>query len=377
MMGHAMARRRWARLGLVAVLLLAAAAMVFASGTSENKAATGTATNVAAKGFVVGLSNGPFTHSWRVQMIESLQKQADAYKAKGWVSKLIIQNAGPDVNTQIAQIRNLIASNVNLLLVNPNSASALQPVLQEAVASGIRVIVYDQPAQVPKGVLNVYMNQSWWQGPITEWLCKKLNGHGDIVYISGIADQPGNIDRDKAAEAVLAKYPGIKVLAKANGNWDQAAAQQAMTTLLASFPHIDGVLTQDGMSLGIIRAFQAAGRPLPVITGETQVAFVKEWKKLKDQTGFSTIGITNSPGAVATSLGIGIRLLQGKKLKPDVLLDPKTGKPSADGNTIWLRPALTVTDANIDQIYNEYKDWANSYYVNSWYSEAQINALFQ
>ena len=87
------------------------------------------------------------------------------------------------------------------------------------------------------------------------------------MYISGIADQPGNIARDQAADEVLAKYPDIKVLAKANGNWDQAAAQQVMTDLLGSFPNIDGVLTQDGMTLGILRAFEAAGRKSPARHG--------------------------------------------------------------------------------------------------------------
>jgi len=175
----------------------------------------------------------------------------------------------------------------------------------------------------------------------------------------------------------LAKYPGIKLLATENGNWDQAAAQQKMTDLLASFPNIDGVLTQDGMTLGIIRAFQAAGKKLPPITGETQVAFIKEWKKMKDATGFSTVGIENSPGAVCTSLGIGIRLLQGKKLKADVLIDPATGKPAAGAQTIWTHPSLQVDNSNIDKVYDEYKDWEDSFYVNTWYTQAQIDALFQ
>jgi ribose transport system substrate-binding protein len=329
------------------------------------------------KGFVVGLSNGPFTHSWRVEMLESLQQQFDIYKEKGWVSKLIVQNAGPDVNTQIAQIRNLIASKVNLLLVNPNSGTALNPVLTEAKNAGIVVIVYDQPVKPPEGVLNVWMNQVWWEAPLAEWLVKQLNGKGNIVYISGIADQPGNIARDQAADEVLAKYPGIKLLTKANGNWDQAAAQQVMTDLLASFPTIDGVLTQDGMTLGIIRAFEAAGKKLPPITGETQVAFIKEWKKMKDEKGFNTVGIENSPGAICTSLGIGVRLLQGKKLKADVLIDPSTGKPAPGAYTIWTHPSLQVDNSNIDKVYDEYKDWADSYYVNTWYTEAQIDALFQ
>ena len=349
--------KTWARGALVVLFCLMFALTAFAGGQSDG----------AKKGFVVGLSNGPFTHSWRVQMAESLRDQFEVYRAKGWVSKLIVQNAGPDVNTQIAQIRNLIASKVNLLLINPNSATALTPVIKEAQAAGILCIIYDQPiANTP--CLNVYMNQDWWMGPVTEWLCKKLNGKGNIVYISGIADQPGNIARDQSAEKVLAKYPGIKVLAKANGNWDQAAAQQVMTDLLGSFPNIDGVLTQDGMTLGILRAFEAAGRKAPPVTGETQVAFIKEWKAMKDATGFETFGIENSPGAICTSLGIGVRLLQGKKLKADVFAAP---------NTIWTKPVLSVDNSNIDAVYNKYKDVADSFYVNQWYSEEQIDALFQ
>ena len=362
-------KRTWIRGGLVILFCLLFAAAAFAGGTGEKPA--------AGKGFVVGLSNGPFTHSWRVEMLESLQKQFDAYKEKGWVSKLIVQNAGPDVNTQIAQIRNLIASKVNLLLVNPNSATALNPVLTEAVNAGITVIVYDQPVQPPKGVLNIWMNQEWWQAPLAEWLVKQLNGKGNIVYISGIADQPGNIARDKAAMAVLAKYPDIKLLAKANGNWDPAAAQQVMTDLLGSFPNIDGVLTQDGMTTGIIRAFEAAGKKVPPVTGDTLVAFIKQWKEMKDSSGFNTVGIENSPGAICTSLGIGVRLLQGKKLKADVLIDPATGKAAAGAYTIWTHPSLQVDNTNIDKVYNEYKDWADSYYVNVWYTEDQIDALFQ
>jgi ribose transport system substrate-binding protein len=345
------------------------AAAAFAGGNGEKAG--------ASKGFVVGLSNGPFLHSWRIEMLESLQKQFDMYRDKGWASKLIIQNAGPDVNTQIAQIRNLIASKVNLLLINPNSSTALDPVIKEAQDAGVLVIVFDQPVPNPD-VLNIYMNQEWWQSPLTEWLVKQLNGKGNIVYISGIADQPGNILRDQAAMKVLAKYPNIKLLAKANGNWDPAAAQQVMTDLLGSFPNIDGVLTQDGMTTGIMRAFEAAGKKIPPVTGDTLVAFIKDWKQRKDASGFNTVGIENSPGAVATSLGIGLRMLQGKKLKPDLLIvDPNVMPVASKPHVIWTHPSLQVDNTNIDKVYGEYKDWADSFYVNIWYTEDQIDALFQ
>ncbi|MGA2481355.1 MAG: substrate-binding domain-containing protein [Spirochaetia bacterium] len=354
-----MARKsNWLRGGLVILFCLAVTLGAFASGGGE---ASG------GKGFVVGLSNGPFTHSWRVQMIESLHQQSEAYIARGWMSKLIVQNAGEDVNTQIAQIRNLIASKVNLILINPNSATALVPVIKEAQDAGILCIIYDQGVTNPP-CLNVHMHQAWWMGPIVDWLAKQLDGKGNIVYISGIADQPGNIERDQAAMDELKKFPGLKLLATANGNWDQAAAQQKMTDLLGSFPNIDGVLTQDGMSLGILRAFDASGRKIPFVTGETQVAFIKEWKKRKDASGFSTFGVENSPGAVCTSLGIGLRLLQGKKLKASSFVAP---------NEIWTKPFLFVDNGNIDATYAKYKDTLDSFYVNTWYSEDAIDALFQ
>jgi len=96
-----------------------------------------------------------------------------------------------------------------------------------------------------------------------------------------------------------------------------------------------------------------------------------EYKKgyaLKDSQGFTTFGVTNSPGAICTSLGIGLRLLQGKELKPENLID---------NHIIYLKPALFVDNNNIDQIYEEYKDWADSYYVNKWYTQEQLDALFK
>jgi ribose transport system substrate-binding protein len=343
--------------GHIIIYLLAAACAAFARGGGE----------APARGIVVGLSNGPFTDSRSVQMTESLRQQAAAYTEKGWVSTLIVQNAGEDTDIQIAQIRNLIARRAHLILIRPVSAAALRPVIRLAQDAGTLCILYDLPVSDPP-CLNISMNQDAWMAPLAEWLVQQLNGTGSIVYISGAAGQPENAARDDAVDKVLSRHPGIALLAKANGNRDQAAAQQVMSGLLASFPNIDGVLTQDGMTRGILRAFEDAGRKIPVVTGETQVAFIKEWKKRRDADGFSTFGVEDSPGAVCTSLGIGVRLLQGRKLKADTLVSP---------NVIRLSPSLFVDNTTIDRIYARYRDMADTYDVNQWYSEDAIDALFQ
>ena len=112
---------------------------------AENTAAAETtiAETTAAKKFNVGLSNEFFTQSWRVQMVESLQSEFEKLKDQGIVDKLIIQNSAGDVNIQIAQIRNLSASKVDLLLMNASSVTALNPVIEEATKAGIIVIPFD------------------------------------------------------------------------------------------------------------------------------------------------------------------------------------------------------------------------------------------
>ncbi len=319
--------------------------------------------------YVVGLTNGAFTHSWRVQMIEQFQNDSDSYKEDGIVGDYVVQNAGNDVNTQIAQIRNMIAGGMDLLLVVPNSATALNPVLSEAQDAGVLVIVYDMNVDNAPEIINLYMDQGLWQPPLVDWLAEQINEEGKIVYIEGIADQPGNILRNEAAFRTLEKYPDIELVAQAPGNWDQAGAQQAMSDLLASVPVIDGVLTQDGMTLGIIRAFEAAGIELPPITGETQVAFLKEWKKMKDESGFSTIGIGNPPTfGVNAALRMGLKILDGGTLKESVFVND---------HDIYLAPSLFVTNDNIDEVYDTYKDWADAYYAAGYLSEEDLDAFFE
>jgi ribose transport system substrate-binding protein len=352
-----MNRKKRAGAGMAVLLCLFAAAPAFAGGTTE-----------AGKGPVVGLSNGPFADPWRVQMIESLHQQAETYIARGWMSRLIVENAGDDANLQAQQVRSLVAARANLILIDPISPSALAPVIREAEEAGALCILFDQQVSDPP-CLNVAMNQDARMGALVDWLAKELGGRGNIVYLSGAADQPGTALRDQAVDAALSKYPALRVLARANGNGDEAVAQQKMGDFLATYPNIDGVLAQDGMSLGVVRAFDAAGRKVLPLTGDTRVAFIREWKKRRDAgSGFSSLVVEDSPGAVCTSLGIGLRLVKGKKLKPASLSAP---------NLLLAAPALTVDARTLDAVAAANRDAVDSFRLNTWYPESAIDALFQ
>ncbi|WP_239619042.1 ABC transporter substrate-binding protein [Cohnella mopanensis] len=361
-------------LSIVLSIMLASVLVLSACGKNENKPSNSAASSSASasqgeskeiKPIVVGVSNGYIGNGWRTQMTEAIEQLAEEYKQKGWIEKIIVQHAGVDVNNQIAQIRNMINAKVDLLLIDPNSETALNPVIEEAVKKGITVITFDQPVTTPKSI-NVVIDQQEFGRNLAEWFVNELGGKGDIVIVSGLAGSSANVNRLIGMKEVLAKNPDIKVLTEVNGNWDEANAQQVTSNLIASYPKIDGVLTQDGMALGVVNAFQAANKKLPVITGENNVAFLKKWKELKDSEGFSTYGQNNPPGIGATALGIGVRMLQGQK----------SNLPMRD-NTFYYPISTHIKNDSLEAELGKVSDKPDTFTLDEHLSEDQLNAFFE
>jgi len=349
----------------------AAAAETTAAAAAETTTTAAAAETTAApvKKLNVGFSNGLITHSWRTQMTADLVQEFGYYKGQGIVDKLSIQHAGNDVDLQISQIRNLINSGIDLLLINPNSLSALDPVIEEAQAKSILVFVFDQPV-TSDIAYQIVPDQIKWMTALAEYVAGRIGGKGNVVYMSGYDGSPANTDRDTAVTQTLAKYPDLKLLTKVNGNWDPSTAQQAMATVLAAFPKIDAVMSQDGMCLGVVKAFQAANRAVPIMNGEGMIPFMDVWKELRDKEGFEAYAIANAPGyTVNYALGVGLRMLQGKKLKDGFF---NKGPQQA---SVTLGPDFD--NATLDQVYNDHITTRGiTEYIDSWPTQEELDALF-
>lgn len=319
------------------------------------------------KSYTIGVVNGYFGNGWREQMLDDIRQQFKQFQREGFKGTLKIVNTGADVNAQIAQIRNMINSHVDLLMIDPNSPTALNPVISEAHSKGIPVISFDQPV-TSKYAINVAIDQQQWGADLAKWLVGQLHGKGDIVMIHGVPGNPADVDRVKGQQQVLAHNPNIKVLASTAANWDEAQAQQAMSNFLASYPHIDGVLTQDGMAYGAVKAFLAAKKPLPPITGEAFAAYIRLWAQLKKSQHFVSYAQNNPPGIGASALVIGINLLQGHQFKPGVL---------KDGHTYNYPVKTHITNANVDRYVKSVKGKPDTYFLDEWLTEKEAAKLFK
>jgi ribose transport system substrate-binding protein len=313
---------------------------------------------------VIGLSNGYFGTEWRNQMIEGAQLQFNEYKAKGQAKDLVVQQAGADVNQQIQDIRNMIRQGVSAITVNANSATALNGVINEAKRANIPVVSFDQKVTNPYAV-NVTVEHYEWGKRYAEWIAKTLDGKGKVVVLDGIPGHPAAEARRKAAFEVFKQYPGIQIVWSGYGMWDHAKAQSVMATVIAAQPEIDGAFVEDSMGLGVLRAFQNAHRPIPVMTGEAQKAFLLAWKKeLESGTNMRAFAQANPPWISRDAIGVAVRLAQGKKLKP------------LPENTYYYPIHLTVSRDNLDEVLASMKDKPDSWFLEEWLSEPELNALF-
>jgi ribose transport system substrate-binding protein len=321
-------------------------------------------------GFTIGISNPFISSEYRTQMIAELIEVNQEYMAADITTELVIESADTDVAGQIQQLQNLIAQDVDAILVNPGDVSGLNATLQEALDAGIIVISVDQELDVP-GVYNVGIDQKAWAMESAEWLAEKLGGEGDIVLIEGFPGHPANVARMEGVSEVLANYPGINVLATDTGRWDEATGQQVMSNFLAAYPNLDGYWTQDGMAIGALQAVMAANpAEWPQGVGEGRCQYLKLWEEaLTVNPDFDSIAVANHPGVSPTGLRIAVNMLQGKEVDESTL-------GGVNGMSFVLPLAAVITSENLDEGLAMCEGQPDAYLLDNIMTEEEVQQFF-
>jgi ribose transport system substrate-binding protein len=267
------------------------------------------------------------------------------------------------VQGQIADVQNFINQGVNAIIVNPNSPTAFNPTFAKAKAAGIITIATDGEVTSPDAIF-VGIDQKEWAKLSTQWLVDQIGGQGKIVSVNGIAGHPANQARVAGFQEVVAANPGIEVLNEANADWDSAKAQQVTQTLLATYPDIKAIWTQDGHAEGVRRALEAAGKNDVITTGELRASFVREWK----EKGWNSAASVNPPGCMADAVNVAVLMLEGNALKDGALGGP-------NGNALYV-PTKLVTSAEIADVATSLEGKPDYAFVSLLLNPDETKALF-
>lgn len=251
-------------------------------------------------------------NSWSVQLYQEFKWNAEnLYKDDLEVTYVQSDN---DVSKQIANLEDLIAQEVDVIITTPCDTTAINSTLEEAMDAGIKVVLLCAAVDGDSYDTLVTVDEKDFGATGAQWLADQIGGKGNIVVLNGISGFSTNTLRYEGAQSVFEKYPDIKVLAAEDANWDYAAAKTVTTDLLATYPEIDGVWSQGGaMTLGAIDSFNAAKRELVPMTGEDNNGYLKACI----DNNMEGIAVSKPTWLARVAIENAIKLMNGEEVKKD------------------------------------------------------------
>ena len=209
--------------------------------------------------YVVGFSQMESNNPWRLAETKSLKDEA----AKRGI-QLVVTDAQGQTSKQVADVEDLIARRVDLILLAPREYEGLAPALQAAKAAKIPVVLVDREAAgtVGEDYVTLLASNFIEQGQrAAAWLATQTKGTATIVELTGTPGASVAADRAKGFRDGIAKYPNMTIVASQTGNFSRATGQNVMQNIAQSLgKKITAVYAHnDEMALGAAQALIAAG----------------------------------------------------------------------------------------------------------------------
>ena len=266
----------------------------------------------AADGFRVVFCNNYAGNTMRQAMIESWERAGETAKAAGIVSEVaVVTTSENSPAAQVAEIQNLILQGYDAIVINASSSTALNGAVKDARDAGIVVVSFDN---------TVTYEDSWrldtdFPGmgyAQVKYLADRYDGQNiNVIEIRGMAGTSADDAIHSGIAKGLDEFKNINLSGSVYGNWTSTVAQKEVAGILPSLPEITAIMTQGGDGFGAIKAFEAAGRGVPVVIMGNRYDELRMWKELEDKNGYETMSIATAPSCAQIAFWTAIEILEG------------------------------------------------------------------
>lgn len=207
--------------------------------------------------YTIGFSQCIGSDEWRRTMLDEMKRELSFYPGV----KLLYEDAEGNSKKQIGQVKEMLRKKIDLLIISPNEARPLTPVVEEAFNRGIPVIIIDR--KISSNLYTSYVGGNNFEigRMAAEYIAGKLNGKGKILEVMGLPGSSPAIERQRGFNEGISKYPGVHIAKQVYGNWLKREAEKEVAKVISVYQDIDVVFAHnDQMALG---SYQALKRSLP------------------------------------------------------------------------------------------------------------------
>lgn len=274
-------------------------------------------------------------------------KVADLTSKQG---KTEYANAGGDANVQDGQMRKMIDSKVDVILLDAVDSHAISGMVKKAKDAGIPVIAYDRLAEGPIDAYVSFDNElvGEVQGrSLVEALGGSIDTSDKIVMVNGSPTDPNAAQFKTGA---LSELQGKVTIAESFDTkaWSPDIAQASMTSAIDKLGknNIAAVYSaNDAMAGGIIKALKAAGMTqMPPITG--QDAELSAVQRIIAGEQYMSV-YKPYPDEAEAAAKMAVAKIQGKDIEFDALTRDSVNSPTKKNIPAQLVSVVALTKDNV------------------------------
>lgn len=306
-----------------AVLLTAAAALALVGAVDVSSAKE-------AKKIGLAVAN------LQADFFNQIKQSVEAY-GKTKDLEIITVDAKGDAATQVSQIQDLLAQDVDALIYIPAGATAASVPVKAAKAAGVPVINVDRNAEGAPGDTFIATNSVESAKTLCDYIGKQVGGKGEMLIIHGQKGTTTEVDRSKGCAEAMQAYPDIKVVGELwSEGWHQDEGFKLTQDLLQTNPNVSIIWGQaDALALGAAQAVKVAHPDHPILVagfdGDTAALVA-----LKD--GVFDVTVTQQTQKMGRlAVDSAIALVKGEKVPAE-----------------QLQPATLTTKENVAQFVAEH-----------------------
>ena len=201
--------------------------------------------------YVIGVSLANLTEPWRINMSEEIKSEAAHYANL----RVVFTDAADSSTRQIQDVKKLLDYGIDLLIISPNDAAALTPVIAEAYKR-IPVILLDRSV--------IGYDYTLYIGPDNRLIGKQAGQYvadllgkkgGKVMEILGRSGSPPTLDRNLGFSEAVEKAGNISIVGTIIGDWLRDKAEDELVAWLRGNETPDVIFAQnDAMAYGAYRA---------------------------------------------------------------------------------------------------------------------------
>jgi len=206
--------------------------------------------------WVIGVSMANLTEQWRINMRDEIMSEAGHHRDL----RIVFTDAADSSSRQIQDVRNLLDSGIDLLIISPNDSEALSPVIAEAYRR-IPVILLDRSV--------IGFDYTLFIGPDNRLVGKQAGQYvsellgargGKVLEILGRSGSPPVLDRSVGFREAISPHPRVRIVDTLVADWLRDKAEDEVAAWLQRNGPVDVVFAQnDSMADGAHRAAEKLG----------------------------------------------------------------------------------------------------------------------